>query len=328
MLPVMCNAEKPNYFKMRTIKITLLIFLMTIGKYSISQEFFTFPDSNATWNTVGHNIFSGYNWNFRYAIYGDTVINSTLYQKVYEMYDSTILNPYSTYFAAIRENANRQVFCLIPGFNESILYDFNLESGDTIFYHIGAHLCENNLSLEEHDHFKVVTATDSILLENNQYRKSWILESFLGDTWVEGVGSINFYGLFNPLIYDITLCGDIYTFACFKHNDTVLYLDNPNCNRCFCQLITSIDQNEKDDEILLQIIPNPASSKVLVRIDIKDNSFNNLLIYNNLGELVFYKKIETKEFVIRTDNYKHGLYLVQVFDSYNRIIGSRKLIIE
>lgn len=320
--------NKPNYYKMRTIKITLLVFLMTIGKYSISQEFFPFPDSNAAWNTVGHNIFSGYNWNFRYAIYGDTVINSTQYQKVYEMYDSTILNPYSTYFAAIRANENRQVFCLFPGFNESILYDFSLEAGDTIFYHIGGYLCKNNLSLEEHEHFKVVTATDSILLENNQYRKSWTLESFLGDTWVEGLGSINFYGLFNPLIFDLTLCGDFYTFACFKHNDTVLYLNNPNCDRCFCHLITSIERNEKEDETLLLITPNPASSKVLVRIDIKENSSNNLLIYNKLGELVFYEKIETREFVIRTDDFKPGLYFVHLLDSNNRIIGTRKLIIK
>ena len=56
------------------------------------------------------------------------------------------------------------------------------------------------------------------------------------DTWIEGIGSIEFYGLFFPLLSDMTLCGDFYQFACFKHNDTTLYLDNPNCERCFYNL--------------------------------------------------------------------------------------------
>ena len=85
----MCNAEKPNYKKMKVLIFAVLVVSLTIGKKTFSQVYFPFPDSNAAWNTVGHNIFSGYQWNFRYAVYGDTVINSIEYHKVYEMFDST-----------------------------------------------------------------------------------------------------------------------------------------------------------------------------------------------------------------------------------------------
>ena len=326
----MCNAEKPNYKKMKVLIFAVLVVSLTIGKKTFSQVYFPFPDSNAAWNTVGHNIFSGYQWNFRYAVYGDTVINSIEYHKVYEMFDSTIINPYSTYFAAIRENQNRQVFCLIPGFDETILYDFNLEIGDTIWYNIGGYLCENNVAFEEQTHFKIVSELDSILLENNQYRKSWSFEGefFMWDNWVEGIGSLEFYGLLNPLISDMTLCGDFYQFACFKHNDTALFLDNPNCERCFCNLITEIEDYEKIGSRHFELIPNPATSKVVVKINDKNNLNHKINIYNITGELVITKNTKNIETEIKTANFKNGLYFIQIFDSKNKTLGTEKLIIE
>ena len=104
---------------MKSIILVFILVTLSFGEKAIAQEYFPFPDSNAAWNTVGHNIFSGFQWNFRYAVYGDTTINSVEYHKVYKMFDSTFLNPNSTYFAAIRENQNRQVFCVIPGFEET-----------------------------------------------------------------------------------------------------------------------------------------------------------------------------------------------------------------
>lgn len=314
---------------MKVLIFAVLVVSLTLGKKTFSQDYFPFPDSNAAWNTVGHNIFSGFQWNFRYAVYGDTVINSVEYHKVYEMFDSTFLNPYSTYFAAIRENQNRQVFCLIPGFEETIMYDFNLDIGDTIWYDIGGYLCEDEVTFEEQSHYKIVSALDSTLLANNQYRRSWSFEGeFMWDTWVEGIGSLEFYGLFNPLISDMTLCGDFYQFACFKHNDTTLYLDNPNCERCFCTLITAIENHEQIDTQYFELIPNPASNKVVVKINDKNNLNHKLSIYNSTGELVFTKNTKSIATELNTANFKKGLYFIQIYNSKNKNLGTEKLIIE
>jgi len=322
--------KKLNYKNLKTIVLAFFMLALSIGDKAFSQEYFPFPTSNAAWNTVGHNIFSGFQWNFRYAVYGDTIINSVEYHKVYEMFDSTFLNPNSTYFAAIRENQNRQVFCLIPGFEETILYDFNLELEDTIWYNIGGALCENEVVFENQDHLKVVSSIDSILLENNQYRKSWTFqdESVMWDTWVEGIGSIEFYGLFFPLLSDMTLCGDSYQFACFKHNDTTLYLDNPNCERCFCNLITTAETIETQKTRIIEIYPNPATSKVIVKISNKKKLNNIIYVYNSFGiltKIIDSKKVETE---INTENLKSGLFFIKVHDSKNKFLGAEKLIIE
>lgn len=313
---------------MKTIAIGLLIFFSLLGEISLAQNYFPFPDSNATWNTVGHNIFSGHNWNFRYAVAGDTIIDSVEYHKVYEMYDSTILHPNSTYFAAIRENANRQVFCLIPGFTETLLFDFNLEVGDTIWYAIGGVVCYNTLAFSMHPHFRTVTAIDSFQLKNGQYRKRWDLTGVSNDIWVEGIGSLNYAGLFHPLISDIALCGDSYHFACYKQDNAILYLDNPSCGRCFCQLLTRIEIRDNADKGRFELFPNPATCDVTIKVNGNTNSNYSLQIFNSYGALVCRAQFIHAELSLLRNHLRNGLYLVQVYDDENNCLGTKKLIIE
>lgn len=315
---------------MKKGSIGILMFLSLFTHQVISQGYFSFPDTNAAWNTVGDNVFTLEEWHFRYAVFGDTVINSVEYSKVYEMYDSTILHPNSSYFAAIRENEQRQVFCLIPGFPETMLYDFSLEIGDTIWQGIGGGLCYNEVEFWEENHFRVVTETDSILLENNQYRRSWVLSGALGyQTWVEGIGSIEWYGLFNPLITAIALCGDSYQFACFKHNDTVLYLDNPFCDHCFCQLFTDIEEQHMDLEDLLTLFPNPSNDKITIRFNELQTSTFTIIIYNPTGKKISEEALNgNQETEIALDQFESGLYTIQVFNKEGKKTGTKKFIVE
>jgi len=295
-----------------------------------SQEYFPFPDTNAAWNTVGDNEITGGEWHFRYAVSGDTVINSMVYSKIYKMYDSTILHPNSTYFAAIRENDNKQVFCLISGFPESILYDFNLDIGDTIWYNIGGGLCYNDVDFWVESHYKMVMGIDSFLLDNNTYRKSWTLEGALWEhTWLEGIGSINWYGLFNPLISAIALCGDSYQFACFKQNDIVLYLDNPFCEKCFCQLYTGIEKHKNYDRPLINIFPNPSKSKIIIQFNEPVPTKYLMVIYNATGNKMDERIIHNSQiFDLSVSHYASGLYTLQIFNFERQRIGSEKFIIE
>ncbi len=94
------------------------------------------------------------------------------------------------------------------------------------------------LSLWEENHYSIVVATDSIMLETGDYRKTWTLTGMSGtNTWIEGIGSISWFGLFTPLVIAFSDNGDQYQFACFKKDETVLYLNNPYGEDCFCGFV-------------------------------------------------------------------------------------------
>lgn len=292
-----------------------------------------FPDSNAIWNTIGHNSLTNEDWRFRYGIIGDTIISigkgtSYTYNKVYSLYDSTLSNPYSTYFGAIRTTIDKEVFILLPDLPESLLYDYSLEVGDTIWFNIGGSACYDGVSFWEQSHFKVVTEKDSVELLDNQYHTRWFLEgSIMNDIWIEGVGSTVWFGLFNPIISDATLCGDSYSFACYKHNNTALYIDNPECDKCFCYLLTGINEPfESADEI--EIYPNPTKDIVNISINSDEQNQTEVRIYNSTGHCVFNAKQQTSESIkILVKDWKKGLYIVRFLDE-KRLIGAGKFVIE
>lgn len=315
---------------MKNTVIAIFTIVLSVNIPLYAQNYFPFPDTNTAWNAVGDNEFSGSQWHFRYAVSGDTTIDEVAYSKVYKMYDSTILHPASTYFAAIRENEYKQVFCLIPGLPESILYDFSLNIGDTIWFNIGGGLCYNDVDFWELTHYRVVSDIDSVLLTNNTYRKSFQMQgNLLEDTWLEGIGSIIWYGLFNPLISDIALCGDSYEFACFKQNETVLYLNNPFCDRCFCELFTGTEKYNKSKLPIVSIHPNPANSKISISFNEVEAMEYLLIIYDAVGNKMNKLNIDQNQILeINIDNYKPGLYLLQVFSKNGNKVGSYKFIVD
>lgn len=290
-------------------KHLLFYFVVLLSfQFTIAQDYHPFPMENSAWNTVGNNSLTGNDWQFRYAVYGDTLINNVLYSKVYEMYDSTILNPASTYFAAIRENDNKQVFCLIPGFDECMLYDFGLEVDEQITFPIGGALCYDGIEFWEQTHTKTVGSISTFQIENGEVRKKWHFEEFLQDQWVEGIGSIKWYGLFNPLISDLTLCGDSYQFACFKQNDTTLFLDNPNCNHCFCDNINGIE-NFPITPDHFTITPNPASSQSTIEFELPELQNLKVTICDITGHIVLSKTFgKTEKHQIKLNDLPGGIY--------------------
>jgi len=303
---------------MKKLVFVLLPILNLLYFELFSQNYYPFPDTNTAWNIVGDNDFTSDQWHFRYAIYGDTIINSILYTKVYEMYDSTILHPNSTYFAAIRENENKQIFCLLPGFSESILYDFNLNVGDTIYYNIGGVLGHSDVDFWDENHYRIIIEKDSMLMLNNQYRRKWVLEgNFSNQIWIEGIGSISWYGLFNPLITHLFTNGDGYQFACFKQNDTVFYLNNMFCDQCFCQLYTGIEDQNIENEKLISLFPNPFSNTVKFEFQNQQNSTTTLTIYDQVGKIIdevttSYPSSGKQQFIWNAEGYADGIYYYRI----------------
>lgn len=295
-----------------------------------SQTYHSFPDSNAIWNTVGDNVFTNAQYEFRFGLSGDTVINSISYSKVYRLFDTTLINPNSSYFGAIREDFDRKVYFLKPGYAETLLYDFSAQIGDTIWYQIGGACAGDTFAFwPQTPHYLVVSDIDSILLENNEYRKKWNLNGeFMADSWVEGIGSISWFGLFNPFISDIALSGDGYSFACFRQNYETIYLDNVNCGTCYCNIILSYDDILDNRDNALSILPNPAENEMGIIFLNADGPYN-VQILNMTGQNV-YTRTEVREHYIKIplSTLQSGQYILFVSDEKNSIVSEGKFIIK
>lgn len=223
--------------------VNVLDVIGVVEVITTASPYHAFPVSDAIWQTIGDNMFNDGKWSFRFGVMGDSIINGVDYHKIYRLQDTILSCDGNEYFAAIRENSSRQVFVQFAGLPETMLYDFGLNPGDTIWHSIGGHpfMLENNVSgltLWEESHYSLVLDTDSILLETGDYRKTWTFSGGAGmNTWIEGIGAISWFGLFTPLVTAFTDNGDQYQFVCFKQDDSVLYLNNPYGNSCFCGVV-------------------------------------------------------------------------------------------
>lgn len=294
-----------------------------------AQDYHPFPTSGAIWNSTGHNVFTNAGCEFRFGVYGDTVINSMTWTKVYALSDTTLISPTAEYFGAIREDENRRVWFTKPDMGESILYDFSAEAGDTIFYQWGGALCGDTFAFwPQTPHYLRVTGIDSLLLENGEYRKQWHLEgNFLNDTWVEGIGSIKMFALFNPILSDLTLCGDSYDFACFRQDYLTLFLSNENCQTCYCDIILSWTPLFIDQGKALSVYPNPARSELTIRIQQEQGPWN-IRLFDMTGKIALdFSDLTGNPVTIPVSSLSSGSYLLVIRDSGGKMVSEGKLVV-
>ena len=299
--------------------LTLSLFILTqIFVKGQAYIYHPFPDSNAIWSDDWNETSQTHQ---RLGIKGDTIILGTTYKKIYSLYDTTFTSPYSTYYAAIREQ-DKRIYAVIDNSNEQLLYDFNLLVGDTITY--GYSLTPVGV-----DSFsRIVTGIDSILLMDGTYRKRYYLDAnwncYLNDTIVEGIGRISWMGLFNPLHNSMCTCGYSYNFSCFKQNDTVLYMNNAFCNYCFCGLGLGISNFTSNVDF--QAFPNPFSSYTTLQIS-EHISNATLTIYTPQGKQVKQiKNLSSQSITLDRNHLPNGLYFT-ILTQGEKIIATEKLVI-
>jgi len=277
----------------------LLLFGLLITNLTFCQDYYPFPDSNAIWNNRSY--WSPYKWINRYGIYGDTIINNQHYKKIYQIEDDSTLNINNmTYYAGIRENDSKQIFVKFEEYEfEFLIYDFSLSVGDTVITNAPDGYL-NWLPC-------VITGIDTIELENNQYRRRFKINDWGEyEYWIEGIGSIG--GLFYPVLD--YLSGTINNLLCFKHNDTAVYIDNPDCDKCFCSLATSTEEiTERINKII--IYPIPATTKLI--IDSKLNTgVSTIKLFNSSGLLIESRIIKTFPLQLSIEELPNGIYTIQL----------------
>ena len=315
---------KKMIFNRLIISHIIIIFLLIPNNLS-AQVYKPFPDSNAIWSVS----------NMKFAVLGDTVINTKNYKKYYMQYDSInfIFNINNAHYISALREENKKIF-VIPkdSENELLLYKFDVNQGDTIThcsYNPFLTYTQNNIS----QYKSIVESIDSIQIDNI-YRKRYKLinNSSLPATyteyWIEGMGSntgLFFPGLYNHLFPD----GPIHKLLCFSYNQTIIYQLNYELN-CFALNWIGIKKLNEEPYIKLSIFPNPFYDYCFISINGKHNSKKTYFIYlySITGNIIKKTKICENEIIqFNRDNLENGLYYCILKDSNNIILTNQKIII-
>ncbi len=290
---------------MRKLLLVILLFYAISGK-SQTWIYHSMPDSNAVWNFEAINPcpqIVNLIQNFSITISGDTTINSITYHKLFTPYvmesyiGTNCGSTFPGYKGAVRQDTSLKRAYVVKPFNniEQLLYDFNMQIGDTVKGVIAS------ISVDA----DTVISIDSILV-GGSYRKKWNITN--GISIIEGLGST--YGLVQNSTAGLIGTFPNFLITCFSQNGVSIY---PN-NSTTCPLISSLNTlSETAKEI--KIYPNP--SKGVFIVDFNGLEIKEIILNDLFGQLIL-KENTSNSINLSIDNLKTGLYILIVTDKNNK----------
>ncbi len=303
------------------MKKIILLFTLFFSLFANAQTsvYKPFPGINSFW-TLGESFYcwtgvpSGVGTGYSIKVSTDTVISSATYHKLiipYLKWDSTNCTFASIttniYRGCIREDTvAKKVFYVYPTLTtEKLLYDFNLQVGDTV---LGV--------LETFWPKDTVISIDSVQTAGagGGWHKRWFINSCYNIYVIEGVGST--YGL----IEDSPGCGPDNTWRELYCMNASTYIYPAISD---CDAITSMPESIK--ETTLQIFPNPSFGKFQLALDNKVLKQKPvLMIYNAFGQLILKQELSTTEIDLSPS--PKGIYFIKIQTGENNYSG--KVVIE
>jgi hypothetical protein len=292
-------------------KILVLVFVLFLTKNITAQKYVPFPDSNAFWEVAYYNDIycpppSGYCRTLQYYFKDDTIINSVFYHKLYR---KNLFN-YSgiDYYGGIRQDTLEKKVFFKPddnGNQEHLLYDFNLDIGDT-------------LPLTYFNSTKCYVVDIDTVYVGGVLRKKFLLNSdpayYCSNCYLlEGIGGSS--GIVEPFGY---FEGGSFL-VCFKQNDTTYFSPFGNCH-----IVDNLSIKKLFTEIIkIKIYPNPATNFVRISTEngesIKTDGLN-IIIIDAYGRQI--KKIENYKKEIGEFNIsvlKSGIYFIEIYNDNKKI---------
>ena len=259
-------------------------------------------DTNKLWSTVDDRdyLFSG-GIDSRISYYtkfeDDTLINGYNYKKIFNSMDVNLL--IWDHVGYLREDTSKKIFARDMTGNEGLIYDFDVNIGDTIYF--------NNP-------FFTYAILDSLIIVDTIYQINYAgalrnaidVRRDIGgqETWVEGVGNTigileGGYGLLSYTGWSVRL-------LCFFENDTLLYHYAPY-SECFYENVNNVENSSLTSEI--NIYPNPASSFLQVSSEsIKLTSCSILDIYGKVVKQFTISNTHT----INVADLQKGIYFIKL----------------
>lgn len=268
-----------------------------------------------------------------YALIGDTVIDSKLYNRLYAIGDTVVMFSHTSkerYVGGYREE-NGQVW-FRPGrvdqystLKEVLVYDFTKNPGDEIeIEQYFIYPSTDPFSVEFSGPQKCFVTISDITTDSDNRRHIHISFAGYDDEWIEGLGGNS--GLFwtNLAVLVGGGSGFIPELMCVKQGDDVLYLNNPNCDRCFCKTISNIPENPQN-KIKVNVFPNPVKDNLNVTIS-EEMLPCMMNLYSPTGDFVTGKRITEVSETVNMKGQETGLYLYRVTTDGGELLNSGKII--
>ncbi len=259
------------------------------------------------------------NETYNYYINGDTIINTLTYKKIFKKgsgYYSWMAPPPSSgctgsynYIDStpsfFLRSSGKKMFIRVPNdTNEYLLYDFNLQVGDTL-----------PITYNNPQNTVYVSGIDSVYTPYGYLKRFSLSGNNSAQYLIEAIGSSA--GLIEP-IGVILECG--YSLGCYSLNDTAYYpSQGPGCN-------LTVGLPLQNPKVNVTIFPNPFSSEISLKSELPLK--NGSVILSNLpGQIVFRRdNLNGKEFSFNAGDLSPGVYLLRLVQDGEQLY-SEKLIL-
>jgi len=319
---------------MKIRNFTLYLVMLSVNTFG--QVYTSFIDTNSIWRDTKIDYFEhgasymNYEiWDAQERLIGDTIINKK-YSKIYRtgfkhnyLWDHGVhsidtVNDYcKLYIGGIREDSLKHVYYIDTVGKESLLFNFDLNLGDTL----------KSLFLQyEYNNPLVVSAIDSVQILD-KYRKRFVLKGdYFNDSLnlIEGIGSE--LGLLGN-IYSWNYISGMYDYLSAYYYKNIssytgYHLDMGkaliNCNQL--SIINLIPLNDNN----IKVYPNPIYNQFWV-VSSDNSQAKNIYVYDELGHQVLYQSIYSNTSIIDMSLSPDGFYFIKIIDNIGKSVFKKIL---
>jgi hypothetical protein len=277
---------------MKKTTISSLLFLIIL---SASSQ--TLVDTNKIWNVYSSLNFGALTTT-SYKFDGEITIDDITYKVLWQTSDPTRAdwNEYSY----LRQDEKKVYQRMSFQEQEYLLYDFDLDEGETFQGQTMYNTCTVNLTVE---------SIDSVSLENGEKRKRITFEGYPEQyVWIEGIGSLN--GLLEPA-HDQCVADLSFGLLCFTEDGSLKY-NHPNLESCY---VNTVDIDDPENALSFKATPNPFHKNVTVSFNYTNPNSYEIRITDSRGLEVLNSQSISGKATINTMKLESGLYFIQLFEN-------------
>ena len=293
-------------------RMFLLIILVSLSNIMMAQQYYPFPTQDAIWREFQVRVYGSSNtehFNYQNFISGDTMISGKTCHKIYKTgyndgynYEGDFLYDYeNVYVGAIREDSSKRVY--LCGSPERLLYDFNLQVGDTL-PRVDFDSVHGMYGTYFSDYFYTVGEVDSVLVAGN-YHKRFKISYHEGQCvfyLIEGIGAST--GLISWYLGSCSW-GYQSELICFMQDSINAYPDGQECELIYL----GVDEPKTKQHI--EIFPNPGPG-VINLSGLPDNPLT-IQAFNLFGQKVYETSYVRGVSKIDLSRLPKGMFLLKVW---------------
>lgn len=294
----------------------ILTFIISIlfGLHTSAQEYFPFPEENASWSLNNSSWEPTFDYRSVLKIQGDTIISNVNYKMIVEKFPDWQNYPsqdiIKRLFALYRQDTiNKKVYVIRVYLNETeekLLYDFNENIGEIVSLPGLAYfeyVDDTTFTLEQ---INEVSMYDGTI--RNKFKFRSVNHTEIIHFVIEGIGSDQ-----NPFGSQITYLypenyGSVMLFLkCFTLDEQLIFVENDptDCGDINIRVNTVFKNKE------LICYPNPASNYINFESP-NSETIKHLRIFNSMGQLIEVLDINQAKFQWNCQSLALGIYSYEV----------------